>query len=234
MQNEIKQMFSVWFLIFTNIANQTFPDFVRENLLYSILNFIVFQLVYQWLKVHSSKLCNIVLVPWRFKWFGTFHFEKLWNDLTVSSNCFGWHFTEKIAQCVKEGFRWWNALLVSHVQNGGSKLFGHEHSLHEAVHVASVSQIHHAAISVSSLDVELLKSRIFIITKRGLSEDSAMYFVMNIHKLRFVFIKFLKISDKLSWDWTQIRESCLVYVIEHNNIRVIFFVCELFVEKRSW
>ena len=78
-------------------------------------------------------------------------------------------------------------MLISDIEDHGSELFGHEHGLHEAVHVACVAEIHHSSIPVGSFDVELLESSVFLICIACLPEGSLMYFVMNVRKFRLVF-----------------------------------------------
>lgn len=187
-------MLNAGFLCFTNITYQALTNFIGKYFLDSLFDFIILKFVYKRLKVHSTKLSNIMLLPWWFERLRNFHFKKLRDNFRVSSDSFSGKFSKEVCQCVEEIFIWRNWKLVSDVENGRPEFFGHEHRLHETVHVASVAQVHQTSITICSFDIKLLETTVLLLRKVGFPEDCLMNFIMNVEKLRLIFVYFLKVD----------------------------------------
>lgn len=139
MQNKVENLLNILFFSFTHIANETFTNFIWKYFLYHLLYFIIFKFIYKWLKIHSTKLSDIMLLPWWFERFWSLHFKKFWDNLRIDTYCFGGKLCKKVGKCIEKIFIGRNWELVPYVKDCGSELFSHEHSLHKAVHVASVA-----------------------------------------------------------------------------------------------
>lgn len=103
-----RKLAKCWIFMFYKNNISSSYEFYWKYFLDSLFDFIILKFVYKRFKVHSTKLSNIMLLPWWFERLRSFHFKKLRNNFRVCSDRFSGKFSKEIFQCVEEIFIWRN------------------------------------------------------------------------------------------------------------------------------